>query len=154
MSGILGLREVNNAAYIPTTYLEIVEGFKNHTLDKSLWTHQAHLTTGLWFIMNYEAYDALCRIRSGIISYNLSVGGINTGQNGYHETITVFWWKWLSLFVNAHRENPYERMCEAFLKSKYNNRDAAFKYYTKSILISGEARARYIAPDLAEIVLD
>lgn len=64
--------------------------------------------------MHYEPDDALCRIKSGIIAYNLAVGGENTGQNGYHETITILWWSLIHLFVERHREFSYEDLCDAF----------------------------------------
>ena len=73
------------------SYSETAAGFSDRILDKSLWTHEAHITTAIWYLMKYEKEDALCRLRSGIISYNLAVGGENTGMGGYHETITVFW---------------------------------------------------------------
>ena len=112
------------------------------------------ITTALWFIMNTNPSDALCRIKSGIISYNLSVGGVNNGTNGYHETITVFWWKLLSLFVENHPHLNYDQMGQAFLESGYNRRDIAFDFYSKDLLLSGMARAMYLAPDVKEIRLD
>lgn len=136
------------------SFIDIVDGFRHHSLPKEKWTHQAHITTAIWFIMNSDPYDALCKIRSGIISYNLSVGGENNGTNGYHETITVFWWKLLSLFVEKHTALGYDQMCNLFLESAYNRRDIAFDFYSQDLLMSGMARAMYVAPDIKSIRLD
>jgi len=136
------------------SFIDTVNGFRNHSLPKDKWTHQAHITTAIWFIMNSDPYDALCKIKSGIISYNLSVGGENNGTNGYHETITVFWWKLLCLFVEKRSPLSYDQICNAFLESKYNRRDIAFDFYTKDLLMSGMARAMYIAPDVKQITID
>ncbi|MBK6390763.1 MAG: hypothetical protein KA109_11615 [Saprospiraceae bacterium] len=133
--------------------MDIVDGFISRTLDKSLWTHDAHQITAIWFLMHYEPDDALCRIKSGIIAYNLAVGGENTGQNGYHETITILWWSLIHLFVERHREFSYEDLCDAFLSSPYSARDIGFKFYTKERLLSSEARSRYLTPDIQEITL-
>lgn len=136
------------------SFVDIVNGFRNHSLQKEKWTHEAHITTAIWFIMNTDPFDALCRIKSGIISYNLSAGSENNGTNGYHETITVFWWKLLTLFVGKYPNLTYDQMCIAFLESKYNRRDIAFDYYTKELLISAEARAMHCGPDIKEIELE
>ena len=106
--------------------MDIVDGFISRTLDKSLWTHDAHQITAIWFLMHYEPDDALCRIKSGIIAYNLAVG---------------------------HREFSYEDLCDAFLSSPYSARDIGFKFYTKERLLSSEARSRYLTPDIQEITL-
>lgn len=129
----------------------IAMAFQDRTLPKALWTHEAHLTTAIWFIMKYEGFDALCRIKSGIISYNLSVGGENNGTNGYHETITVFWWRLLSLFVSEHKGLDYESMCAAFLKSAWNKREIIFDYYSKESVLSQKARAMFIHEDIQSV---
>lgn len=133
--------------------MDIVNGFISRTLDKSLWTHEAHLITAIWFLLQYEPDDALCRIKSGIIAYNLSIGGDNTGKNGYHETITILWWRLIHLFVQQHRHFSFEDMCDAFLSSPYSSRDIGYNFYTKERLLSSEARSRYLTPDIKEITL-
>lgn len=138
---------------MPLSYTDIVHKFQDHSLDKSLWTHQAHITTAIWYLLNYNREDALCRIRSGIISYNLATGGENTGSNGYHETITVYWWKLINFYILAHSGLEYDEMCEAFLASSYANQVKAFEFYSKEKLLSSQARACYLAPDIKEIGL-
>lgn len=103
--------------------------------------------------MEYEQDDALCRIRSGIIAYNLSLGGVNTGMNGYHETITVLWWTLISLFVRLHQGLSFDEMCVSFLASRYADRQIGFEFYTKELLLSSAARARYFPPDIKEVAL-
>ena len=104
----------------------IVEGFNSRVLDKSLWTHDAHQIVAIWYLMNFEPDDALCRIRSGIISYNLATGGENTGQNGYHETITVFWWTLIGLYVRDKKGYSFKEVCESFLSSRFTQRNICF----------------------------
>jgi hypothetical protein len=131
-----------------------VEGFRNHSLPKEKWTHEAHITTAIWFIMHRDSFDALCRIKSGIISYNLSTGSENNGTNGYHETITIFWWKLLTLFIEKQGSLAYDQMCNSFLESIYNRKDIVFDFYSKELLMSGMARAMYVAPDIKQILLE
>lgn len=139
---------------VSTKYDQVITGFCERTIDKSLWTHEAHLIMAIWFCMRYDPLDALCRIKSGIISYNLAVGGENTGTNGYHETITIFWWRWINLYIASHFTRDFEKMCDGFLGSKYNRKDAPFDFYSKEKLFSREARAMYIDPDLKKVELE
>jgi len=71
--------------------MEIVEGFRSCTLPASRWTHQAHLTVGLWHLLNRPSDTVLDDVRRGIIAYNTAVGTPNSDTRGYHETITVFY---------------------------------------------------------------
>ena len=136
-----------------SAHLQLVQGFQSRTLDKTHWTHQAHQVAAIWYLVNYEADDALCRIRSGIIAYNLASGGENTGQNGYHETITIFWWRLIDLFIEKHRGLSFDELCTLFLQSAYCDRSAPLSFYSKERLLSSTARSRYLEPNLAEIKL-
>ena len=82
--------------------LNLIEGFKSRTLPAAQWTHEAHLITGLWFNYTYSELEAICFLRSGIISYNISSGGENTSEKGYHETLTLFWCRILNSFVTKN----------------------------------------------------
>lgn len=130
---------------------EIVQGFRDRTLDKSLWTHQAHIITAIWHLMQFDKEDALCRLRSGIISYNLSVGGENTGQSGYHETITIFWWEAIAQYLVQYPGRSFADTCAEFLQSPMADKGFPFCFYTKEKLLSAAARAKFIKPDLKEI---
>jgi hypothetical protein len=130
---------------------EIVNGFLDRTLDKSLWTHQAHIIVAIWHLMKFDREDALCRLRSGIISYNLSKGGENTGQDGYHETMTIFWWDIIDQFLDRHPGDSYAEACDTFLQSPMADKNFPFKYYSKEVLFSPSARSRFVNPDREEI---
>lgn len=125
-----------------------VSGFLNKTLDKSLWTHHAHIITAIWHLQQYDKDDALCRLRSGIISYNLSAGGENTGQNGYHETMTIFWWQVITLFLDQHPGISFADACSSFLNSPMADKNYPFRFYSKENLLSTIARSRFVEPDL------
>jgi hypothetical protein len=130
--------------------LTLVEAFKNRTLPAAQWTHQAHLTTGLWFNYNYSELEAICYLRSGIIAYNLSTGGENTPMKGYHETLTIFWSKILRSFILKRPELGLLSVCNIFLNSDESSKDLPLTYYTKEVLFSLEARAMWVKPNLKE----
>jgi hypothetical protein len=130
---------------------ELVQSFLQKTLDKSLWTHAAHLSTAIWHLKQYDIHEATCRMKSGIISYNLSVGGQNTGTGGYHESMTLFWMDILHIFVNDNAGLSLKDTCNKLLNSPLGSKDLPFNFYTKEIILSPLARARAVVPDLREL---
>lgn len=130
---------------------DLVQSFLQKTLDKSLWTHAAHLSTAIWHLKQYDIHEATCRMKSAIISYNLSVGGENTGTGGYHETMTLFWMDILHIFVNDNAGLSLKETCNKLLNSSLGSKNLPFNFYTKEIILSPQARARAIAPDLLEL---
>ena len=72
------------------------ERFLALTLPKSEWTHEAHLSTCAWLILEREDIAPERDLPGLIRSYNESVGGVNDESQGYHETIT-------QIFIRAVR---------------------------------------------------
>jgi hypothetical protein len=130
---------------------ELVQSFLQKTLDKSLWTHAAHLSTAIWHLKQYDIHEATCRMKSAIISYNLSVGGENTGTGGYHETMTLFWMDILHIFVNDNAGLSLKDTCNKLLNSSLGSKTLPMNFYTKEKILSPLARARAVAPDLKEL---
>ena len=131
--------------------LHLVTGFRECTLPKSRWTHEAHLTTGIWFHKMHTEFEAISYLRSGIISYNVASGGKNTPEEGYHETLTLFWSRIISNFVLENSKLPVVELCNAFLKSTLASKELPLTYYSKEILFSTKARARWVEPDLKKL---
>ena len=96
--------------------------------------------------MNYSKLEALCFLRSGIISYNIASGGENTPEKGYHETLTIFWTHIIHDFVKS-RDLPLVDMVNEFLNSEFASRELPMKYYSKELLFSLKARATWVEPD-------
>lgn len=145
--------------FIPSTQLEfdnIINGFRIKTLPAKEWTHEAHLIAGLWHVANFGFEEALVRMRENIKDYNVATGGQNTDSSGYHESITVFWVWLLDKFwkANSIENQDFERICNAYLKSKYSDRNAAFIFYSREKLFSTEARLAFVAPDIQAFAFD
>jgi hypothetical protein len=128
----------------------LVQEFRNRTLPAPQWTHEAHLITGLWFNYYHTQAEAICYLRSGIISYNISTGGENTPERGYHETITIFWCKILRHYIAKNSHLPLLKLCNNFLKSEWSSRDLPLQYYSREVLFSTHARAMWVKPDRSE----
>jgi len=126
--------------------LRVVDGFRDCTLPKEEWTHEAHLVTAIWFHVNHSRLESICYLRSGIIAYNLSLGGKNTPQDGYHETMTLFWCDTINKFVEANRSLSLVELVEKFLGSEMASKEYPLRFYARERIFSLEARATWVEP--------
>jgi hypothetical protein len=129
--------------------LEVVDGFRRRSLPQPRWTHQAHLTVGLWHVLNRPGDRVLEELRRGIITYNEAVGTVNDDAGGYHETITAFYVRAIQRFVGESGETlPLLPLTNALLASSYAAKAFPFQYYSRERLLSVAARRAWLDPDL------
>ena len=127
----------------------LVDGFRNHTLPKEDWTHQAHLINGLFCVMREGVEASIPLMREGIKSYNLSVGTENTDTGGYHESITVLFVHALQAFRNQiGLDLPLIELVNRFDGSPLMENDFIFWFYSKDLVFSVKARREWVEPDI------
>lgn len=130
-------------------YLDsLVSGFESGTWPGAEFRHLQHLAIAVHYIG--ACPDPMGRLRDEIKRYNLSQGGQNTEDRGYHETITRFWLEVVrgyieSLPAGLSKLEITRRVTEAFA----SQRDAFRDYYDFDVLNSREARAVWIPPNQA-----
>ena len=132
-------------------YSSLIEKFNQTTLPKSEWTHKAHLTVALWYLYTYEFDDAVCRLKSGIILLNKFHGTENTQKSGYHETLTIFWMKVISIYIELNPSYNHEVLTNNFLNSALVNKEFPFDFYLKKEILSPAFRAIYHEPTLEKL---
>ena len=133
----------------------LAERFVALTLPKEEWTHVAHLTVGAWHVDRFGATDALSMLRDGIKRLNVSIGGANTPTSGYHETITAAYVTLIAAFLDACPPDlPLAARVDRLLASPLAGRDILFSFYSRERLLSTDARARWVEPDLGPLRLD
>ncbi len=130
---------------------EFVAAFEAGTLPKERWTHGAHLLTGAWYVHTLGAEEAAARMRDRVKAYNLAVGGQNTETSGYHETVTIFWIKRLSVFCKECGGLPRAEFCAAAVKEFEPRRGILREYYGFDVVASRDARREWVAPDLQKL---
>lgn len=128
------------------------EGLIARTLPRSAWTHEAHLAATAYLLLVHPEI-ALEQELPGIIrSYNECVGGVNSDQEGYHETITRVFLHGVRLFVTpVERTQAVHEVVNRLLVSTIGRRDWPLRFYSAERLFSVEARREFITPDLAPL---
>lgn len=129
----------------------LIRAFKECKLPRSEWTHQAHLTVALWYLFYYSDIAAIHCIRTGIQRYNAAAGIANTETGGYHETITLFWIRIVSRFLDAEGASLAMVDLANKLIEIYGNKHLPLQYYSRDRLMSSEARQNWLEPDLKPI---
>jgi hypothetical protein len=125
------------------------------TLVKQEWTHAAHLTVGAWHVDRHGAAAALPLLRERIRRLNESHGNVNTATAGYHETITAAYVTLIAAYLEACPPGlPLATRIERMLAGPLAARDVLLTFYSRERLMSTEARAEWVEPDLLPLRLD
>jgi hypothetical protein len=141
---------VDKNSYASITEIEsVVHGFQWCTLPRERWTHAAHLTVALWYQMRFPGPGAERLIREGIKRFNEAHGIVTTPTGGYHETMTLFWLCLVRKYLGEVRAEKLSALtlCNGLIE-RYGRSELPLEYYSRERLMSPEARATWIDPDL------
>lgn len=127
---------------------DLVVAVESCTLPREGFTHTAHLTLALWYLVWYGPDEATDRVRETIQRFNASHGNLSRPGGGYHETITRF-------YMWAVRRHLSAAPIEGSLAELANDvavaladRSLPLSYYSRERLMSDEARHGWVEPDL------
>jgi hypothetical protein len=135
----------------PDELEDLVIRFQAPTLPHREWTHHAHLSVGMWHVHHFGAEEALDRLREGIRRLNDSHGTPNSASRGYHETITRAYVTILAGYLASCGGKPLVDSVTSLLASRTAGRDYLLQFYSRARLMSVEARAAWIEPDLGDL---
>ncbi|MCA1633689.1 MAG: hypothetical protein LC802_08215 [Acidobacteria bacterium] len=140
---------VERATYRATgEILEVVRGFEARTLPRARWTHAAHLTVGLWYVLQFDWPEAVARVRCRIKLYNEAHDIPLTSTGGYHETLTLFWLRFVRAFLEADFNEGRSLVALANDLVRGAGVGLPLTFYSRELLFSPEARAAWVEPDL------
>ncbi|MBV1688059.1 hypothetical protein KRR38_10325 [Novosphingobium sp. G106] len=122
-------------------------------LPKQGWTHEAHLSTCLWLIIERPDVFPERDLPGLIRRFNESVGGQNTDTAGYHETITQLYIRGVRAFLAMCEGDDLLALVNGLLKSPMAPRDWPLRFYSRERLFSVEARRGWIEPEIAASLL-
>jgi hypothetical protein len=127
----------------------VVKRFEARAFTPEEFSHARHLTVAAWYFLQLDERTAEERMRAGLRKFIR-----HHGKNGYHVTITEFW---LRLVVHHVRRSHPGRDSVALVNQivkRLGNKSLINKHYSRELLASPDARARWVAPDLFPLVLD
>lgn len=125
--------------------------FLARTLPKPEWTHEAHISTTSWIILERPDISPERDLPNLIRRYNESVGGVNSDTEGYHETITQVFIRTLRLgLAKSEGQGLCERV-NATLLAPEGRRDWPLRFYSRERLFSKEARLGWVEPDIVPL---
>jgi hypothetical protein len=122
-----------------------LRGFQIGTLPKGAFGHAAHVATAACYCLRFDHDECLNHFRRDLKHFNESLGGANTVDSGYHETITIFWLDTIRSFL---RDKPVSRLEAVRLTvAEYGAQFGLVQSrYNFDLVKSSEARARWIPP--------
>ena len=126
---------------------DLVRSFEEATISRDEWKHAEHLIVALHYLSHYDADTAYTKMRGGIHKLLVKGFGVDLSKEmPYHETITVFWMRTVASFLaNSNGSSLPEKVSEMVLRY---DKEYPLRFYSRELLFSDEARARFIEPDI------
>ena len=122
------------------------------TLPRPEWTHEAHLAATTYLLLRHPEIDLDSELPGLIRGYNESVGGVNSDEEGYHDTITRAFLHGVRLFLSeADTGAPVHELVNDLLHSPMGRRDWPLRFWSRERLMSVAARRGWVEPDLAAL---
>lgn len=130
----------------------IGEGLLDRSLPKAHWTHAAHCIACLYLLRQRPDIDVSLELPRIIWRYNKATGTPNSDDDGYHETITRFYIALIRAYLGrVEAGRALSEIVADFLASPLARRNLPLDYWSKTRLMSLEARRVWVAPDLAPL---
>ena len=142
------LRSVRTEAEI----YELVQSFEACTFPLGCWNHREHLTVAVWYLRRLPPEKAIDRMRLGIRRFNTRHGVQVTQESGYHETLTVFLVRKISMILKRLDPNaPLPAVIEQVCRKLSDWRAVVREHYSRARIMSWEARRGWMEPDLKPV---
>jgi hypothetical protein len=129
---------------------EHLRRFEDWSFPLDQWNRRAHLKVAYLYLRRFSFDEALSRMRNGIQAYNAAHGIVDSPTGGYHETTTC---AWLQLVHVALCQFGPADSADAFLdaQTQLGEKRVLLWFYSRDRLMSPEAKATFVAPDLAPL---
>lgn len=132
---------------------KLVKEFEAGRLVESQWHHREHIAICFWYLCRYPLIDAIFRMKLGILKYNELYRVPQTPERGYHETITLFFIRYLQNYIESIDLGSAALVdhLRPLLKKHDKFLPVLWQYYSKPLLNSLEARIQWVEPDLLSL---
>jgi hypothetical protein len=131
---------------------EFLRAFEAATISLADWKHGDHVRMAYLYLRDRPFEEALSCIRGGIQALLSGQGHASTASSGYHETITVAWAHLIAASMKHHPEAADADFATFVAANPHLLAKSLLRlYYTKQRVSSAEARAGFVAPDIAPL---
>lgn len=129
---------------------DFLSAFEDCTLPIEHWNHRTHLRIAHLYATRHDLESAIDRMRSGVKAYNKVNYVSDALDQRYHETVTIAFMRLIGEAV-ALEEQP-----SSFGDFKQHwpqllDKRALLQFYSRDRILSAEAKAHYVDPDLKPI---
>lgn len=129
--------------------MALVAEFEACIITKAEWSHFTHLAVAAGTI-NRDGIQAARRdIPARIRALNDANRVPNTDDRGYHETLTQFFLLLVHRYLATQpRGHSVAAAVNAMPMSPFGDKNIAFRFYSRDLLLSVTARRQWVDPDL------
>ncbi|MEX2283035.1 MAG: hypothetical protein WEE89_11180 [Gemmatimonadota bacterium] len=131
--------------------MALVDSFERCVVPREEWNHRAHLVYALVMLLRHGPVQGAREIREGILRYNRVQGIEQTLSSGYHETLTAFHIEIVQRFVEKRDVSRYLHELAEELWTRFGDPELPYRYYSREVLSSWEARTSWMEPDLMRL---
>lgn len=121
--------------------------FEACTIPASKWGHREHIKVAYLYLSRYPYEESLARFRRGVKALNTAHKVEESLTRGYHETITQ---AWLRLVAFATKSFGAAESADAFFEDHpelWQSKTLRL-FYSRERLMSAQAKAEFVEPDL------
>jgi hypothetical protein len=124
--------------------------FETAACPADQWHHRQHIKAAYLYLRRYPLNAATARMRAGLKALNAAHRVPETLDRGYHETMTL---AWMRLVHCTLCEFGPSESADTFVDTHTQllSKRALLFFYTRDRLMSAEAKAQFIEPDLAPL---
>lgn len=126
----------------------LLAGFEQLTLPIESWTHRSHVRVASLYTSRFGFDQGLAKMRSGIQAYNKAKGVKDSKEGGYHETLTVAWLTVVAAALEVNPRPPASSLEFIRLNDHLLDKTLLRRHYSRERMLSDEAKARFVEPDL------
>jgi hypothetical protein len=125
---------------------QLMDDFEACRVDPHGFHHAEHIRIAWIFLRTYPYAEAERRMREGLRRLTAHVGATRK----YHETMTIAWTR---LVASAIALSPDAATFDDFARRHgwLLDKDTLLRFYSRERLMSDEARARWVEPDLGVV---
>src|SRR5689334_23383349 len=124
-----------------------LHAFEDGSLRADDWHHREHIKVAYLLLRNFPLTVAIDRMRAGLKKLNDAQGVPDSLERGYHETITQAWMRLVDFTL--HESGPAADADQFFQDHPELAQPKTLRlFYSKQRLMSAQAKAEYLTPDL------